>query len=85
MAKMAEFCTHIALTYSAPKDFREAYDNASLLISFVGSLGYVLHETLSGNENDAATVAWLVKDLCGELERRLHVLDDFHTASRQEG
>ena len=85
MAKIAEFCTHVALTYDAPQNFQEAYDNASLLISFVGSLGYVLHETLSGNDNDAATVAWLVKDFCEELKRRLHVLDEFHTATRKEG
>jgi hypothetical protein len=71
-------CTHIAISHKEPRNFTEAYDNLTLLLSTVKGLFCVLHRTLSGDENDYATVAYLGGELCSELERRANSLYEMH-------
>jgi len=78
MAK--EFCTHVAVSHEKPQHFSDAYDNLSRLISVVRGLFWVIHETLSGHENEVAEVAGLGGDLCEELDRRADVLYGFNRA-----
>jgi len=71
-------CLHIATTHKEPRNFTEAYDNCTLLLSTVKGLLCVLHKTLAGDDNDAATVAYLGHELCKELERRTTSLYEMH-------
>jgi hypothetical protein len=77
---MATFCTHVAVSHEKLKDATDAYDNLARIIGVVEGLFWVIHATLSGNENEVAEVAGLGGDLCEELSRRAELLYDFKRA-----
>jgi len=86
---MTKFCTHMAVFHEKPEDFSEAHANLAYLISVIQGLFWVIHGTLSGQDNKVAEVAGLGGDLCEELERRTALLRELrkadHTAAAAPG
>jgi len=79
---MTKFCTHVGVSYTKPENFVEAYDNLMRTIRHVQSLLWVIHGTLSGQDNDVAEAVGLGIDLGAELDRRACVLFEFGKTSK---
>src|SRR6266852_3304942 len=71
---LPEFCTHVACAHDEPHSATDLRDNVDQLLTHITAL----FDAMTNAEVDSGGLAWLGVDLCKELARRVHMLDNAH-------